>query len=412
MRIIRREISRLSNTLFAILFDEYENLFPFQQRVVNGLVKLAAPELTVKIAKKLGTFDTPSTVTGQDLQEIHDYTRIPLVYDVNDAHELRAYQSLLEKFVKNTLGDESASSASLAALLPSFHTLEVEPADLRAEVARLCKATRAEFESWDTNRQMDKITYYGEAATYRCLYASKQRRQEKRFAGKDDLTQLSSGIIRYFQEFLGVAYHLAFPAGAAQGTPLQIAPEFQSRAVHIVSRHNVATLSKNVEAFGEVLKYLLLDLGDGLRHRLLYHSSEPEAARLTVTDPERLALPGMSDLKRVLCVGVREGVFQSKEGLPAFRPKHDSDPQPVEINICRLFAPALQISPRLRWRTPITCDELRGLIEPKRRGETLGFLKRAWAKGRRRSQQERQPANSGPARLLFAEGEADDEIAS
>jgi hypothetical protein len=412
LRIIRQEIPLLTNTLFAILFDEYENLFPFQQRVVNGLVKLAAPELTVKIAKKLGTFDTASTVTGQDLQEIHDYTRIPLVYDVNDAHELKAYQNLLETFVRNTLRSESSGTASLAALLPSFQTLEVQAADLREEVARLCKVTPADFESWDSEKQMAKITYYGEAATYRCLYGSKKRRQEKRFAGKDDLTQLSSGIIRYFQEFLGVAYHLAFSAGAVQGSQLQIAPEFQSRAVHIVSRHNVATLSRNVEAYGEVLKYLLLDLGDGLRHRLLHHSSEPEAARLTVTDPEQLALPGMADLKRVLSVGVREGVFQSKEGLPAFRPKHDSDPQPVEINICRLFAPALQISPRLRWRTPITCDELRSLIDPQSRGETLGVLKRGWANGRKRSQQKRDQAKPDRTRLLFTYEEADDEAAS
>lgn len=398
LRIIRREIPHLSSTLFAILFDEYENLFPFQQRVVNGMVKLAAPDLTVKIAKKLGTFDTASTVTGQDLQEIHDYTRIPLVYDVNDVHELKAYQNLLETFVRNTLG---TGTASLEALLPSFHELEVQDADIREEVARLCKVTPAAFESWDSKRQQSKITYYGEAATYRCLYGRRNRGQEKRFAGKDDLTQLSSGIIRYFQEFLGVAYHLAFPAGAAQGTPLQIAPKFQSRAVHIVSRHNVATLSRNVEAYGELLKYLLLDLGDGLRHRLLNHSSEPEAARLTVTDPERLALPEMSDLKRVLSVGVREGVFQSKEGLPAFRPKHDSDPQPVEINICRLFAPALQISPRLRWRTPISCNELRRLIDPQSRGDTLRILKKAWAKEKRDS-----------ARLPFAKEESNDEAAT
>jgi len=412
LRIIRQEIPHLSNTLFAILFDEYENLFPFQQRIVNGLVKLAAPELTVKIAKKLGTFDTASTVTGQDLQEIHDYTRIPLVYDVNEAHELKAYQSLLETFVRNTLGDEASNTSSLATLLPSFQTLEVHSSDLHDEVARLCKVTSSVFESWDTNKKRAKITYYGEAATYRCIYGSKKRRQEKRFAGKDDLTHLSSGIIRYFQEFLGVAYHLAFPTGTVQESPLQIAPEFQSRAVHIVSRHNVATLSRNIEAYGEVLKYLLLDLGDGLRFRLLHHSSEPEAARLTVTDPERLELPEMIDLKRVLSIGVREGVFQSKEGLPAFRPKHDSDPQPVEINLCRLFAPALQISPRLRWRTPISCDELRRLIDPQSRGETLGVLKRAWAKGGKRSKKTRHQAKSNTSQLLFEQEEADDEAAS
>lgn len=401
IRNIRREIPHLTNTLFAILLDEYENLFPFQQRVVNGLVKLAAPDLTVKIAKKLGTFDTASTVTGQDLQEINDYKRIPLVYDVNDTHELKAYQNLLETFVRNTLGSESSDTASLAALLPPFQTLEVNAADIRQEVARLCKVTPAEFELWGSGKQIEKITYYGEAAAYRCLHRKSNRRPEKRFAGKDDLTQLSSGIIRYFQEFLGVAYHLAFPAGTGQRTPLHIAPEFQSRAVHIVSRHNVATLSRSVETHGEVLKYLLFDLGDGLRHRLLHHTSEPEAGRLTVTDPERLALAEMSDLKRLILVGVREGVFQSKEGLPAFRPKHESDPQPIEICLCRLFAPAIQFSPRYRWRTQIKCAELHRLIDPKSRRDALKGLKRAWAK-----------AAADHPMLPFSDEEADDEAAS
>ena len=52
------KLASLSNTLFAVLLDEYENLFPFQQRIVNSIVKLAAPDFTVKIAKKLGDFGT------------------------------------------------------------------------------------------------------------------------------------------------------------------------------------------------------------------------------------------------------------------------------------------------------------------------------------------------------------------
>ena len=45
------------------------------------------------------------------------------------------------------------------------------------------------------------------------------------------------------------------------------------------------------------------------------------------------------------------------------RPKHVEDPQPVEVRITRLFAPALQISPRLRWKTYVTCTELLGLLD-------------------------------------------------
>ena len=40
---------------------------------------------------------------------------------------------------------------------------------------------------------------------------------EKHFAGFRELALLGSGVIRYFQEFLSVAYHLTFGADTATG---------------------------------------------------------------------------------------------------------------------------------------------------------------------------------------------------
>ena len=62
-------------------------------------------------------------------------------------------------------------------------------------------------------------------------------------------------------------------------------------------------------------------------------------------------------------IGVKEGVFQLREGRPGMRPKHVEDPQPVEINITRIFAPVLEISARFRWKSYVGCTELLGLLE-------------------------------------------------
>lgn len=70
-------------------------------------------------------------------------------------------------------------------------------------------------------------------------------------------------------------------------------------------------------------------------------------------------------------------MFQTKEGLPAFKPKHGSDPQPTEFNICRVYAPVLQISPRLRWRTTVRCADLQGLLQPGMREHAMRRLKKA-----------------------------------
>jgi TIR domain len=375
LKHLRTFIPSLASSMFVALLDEYENLFPYQKRVVNGLVKLAAPDLSVKIANKLGSGDTSGTTTGQDLQETHDYTRLVLVYDMEDSTQLRAYHELLQRIVHNILLSEGVRDVGIADLLPEDASDEVEQGRLIQEIAKLWRVPVDVLEKWPHDERATKVGYYREAAAYRVLYGGKGRHRNKRFSGFKDLAFLSSGIIRYFQEFLGVAYHLAYGANASHQGSIRLPPGTQSQAVYLVSEHNLTTLSRNVEAEGEALKYFLLDLGDCLRHKLLRHTSEPEAARLTIEDPQRLAESEMDPLRRLLTVGAREGVFQTKEGRPAFKPKHSSDPQPCEFNICRVFAPVLQISPRLRWRTAVRCATLLALADPARRTHALQELK-------------------------------------
>jgi len=363
IEIVKNTIPSLKDSLFIALLDEYENLFPYQQRVVNTFVKCGPPAFTVKIAKKLGTSDVSATTTGQDLQEINDYSRVPLVYDVEDAGQRRAYRSLLERIIHNILESEGYSGINVATLLPDFSDDEVATDAIEDEVLKMIKLTRQEFSLLPAAVRQEKITYYRESAIYRTLYGHKGRQSPKRFASFGQIAFLSSGVIRYFQEILGVAYYLSFGEDVQKQDPLVLPPEQQSKAVHLVSTHNLTALGRNVETDGEVLKYFLLDLGDCLRCKLLKHGSEPEAARLTIVDPEVLDRPGFDVLRRILSAGTREGVFQTKEGRPAFKPRHSSDPQPSEFNISRVFAPVLQISPRLRWRSEVTCADLNKLLE-------------------------------------------------
>ena len=375
VRLVRRTLPVLQSSMFVVLLDEYENLFPHQKRIVNGLVKFGPPHFSIKIARKFASGDTPGTTTGQDVQEIHDYTRVPLVYNLDDHVEKKAYRELLRRMVENMVNLDGDRPFDVNELLPGFGDSEVDPDLCLAEVARLCRRTPEGFRSLPADKRRDKKTYYGQAAIYRVLVRKPGPHREKRFAGFNQLAFLGSGIIRYFQEFLSVGYHLAYGTGPVPGGALVIPAEQQSRAVHVVSQHNLTTLSRDVD--GEKLKYFLLDLGDCLRHKLLRHTSEPEAARLTVADPEMLENESMAALRDVLAVGEREGVFQTKEGLPAFKPKHGTDPQPTEFNICRVYAPVLQISPRLRWRTTVKCADLRGLLEPGKRDAAVRRLKRA-----------------------------------
>jgi hypothetical protein len=376
-KLVRRHVLAVKDSMFAILLDEYENLFPYQQRIVNGFVKLGPPDFSVKVAKKFASGDTSGTTTGQELQETHDYTRMTLVYDVESTTEKQAYHELLRHIVRNICRSADLGTVEVSQLLPDDGSPEVPEDRLIAEIATLCKVTPEAFIAWPEDKRREKATYYREAAIYRALRKPGGRRPDKRFAGFTQLAFVSSGVIRYFQEILSVSYHLTFGADPPPAGQLVLPADKQSRAVHFVSQHNLTTLSRNVERHGEGLKYFLLDLGDCLRHKLLFHTSEPEAARLTIEDPERLHDDNMTPLKLILAIGAREGVFQTMEGLPAFRPKHRSDPQPSEFNVCRIFAPSLEISPRLRWRTEVKCNLLLGLLLSDRRPLALRQLKTA-----------------------------------
>jgi hypothetical protein len=373
--LVKKIVSPLANSMFVVLLDEFENLFSYQQKIINGFIKLGTPYFSVKIAKKLGTSDTSSTTTGQELQETHDYTRLSLVYDVEDDDQFRAYLDLLNHFLNNIIIGEGQNKLNIAELLPTYNTLEVGQEKIISEVANLCKVSAEDFQTWNDEKKKEKLTYYREAAIYRVLYSTKGRHKEKCFSGFNELAFISSGVIRYFQEIMGVAYHLTYGSSMKRPSIISFPSENQSKAVHLVSEHNLTTLSRNVEKYGERLKYFLLDLGDCLRHKLLKNTSEPEAARLTITDPEHLQQTKMLQLKRLLDVGVREGVLQTKEGRPAFKPKHRSDPQPTEFNISRIYAPVLQISPRLRWRSPVSCVALLGLISWDKRAQAVQQIK-------------------------------------
>src|SRR5260221_7372263 len=167
------------------------------------------------------------------------------------------------------------SFTDMQPLLPTEAAVEVGAEELKVAVAKLCKVSPKQFQNWPPEKQGEKMTYYGEAAIYRVLYGGRGRHKPKHFSGFNELAFLSSGVIRYFQEFLGVAYHLTFSSGETPDSPLVLPAKKQSDAVHFVSQHNLTTLSRNVEADGEILKYFLLDLGDCLRLHIWIHTGEP-----------------------------------------------------------------------------------------------------------------------------------------
>ena len=383
-------LSQLSESTMMILLDEYENLSPHQQCIVNTIMKFGAPHYSVKVAKKIGIKDNSSTTSGQELQETHDYRRIVLVYDLSNSAQRGLYYTLLKQIVENIMRTSSMNFNDISTLLPNGNNPQVLPQDVQRHLDKLSERKNGR----DAMGSSPCPSYYRVAAIYRALCDQGKRRE---FSGFNDLAFISSGVIRYFQEILGVAYHLTVgDVSPDQSTHLALPAAKQSDAVHTISEHTLTTLSKNLQAHGETLKFLLLDLGACLRRKLLEHTSEPEAGRLTIKNAEVLRHPEFMELLDVLNLGVREGMFQTKEGRPAFRPRHASEPHGVEFNVSRVLAPVLEISPRLRWRTCVDAKLLLGLIgSHDSRKDSLSMLLRSIVKSKTRDLSESDQLEQG-----------------
>ncbi|MBI3043993.1 MAG: toll/interleukin-1 receptor domain-containing protein [Betaproteobacteria bacterium] len=385
--VVKKLLPELASAQFVLLLDEYENLLEHQRVVINDIVKLGTPDLSTKIAKKVGTTDSSETLSGQELQELHDYNRVLLIYSVDDDREFANYRQLLGSILTKALRGSSAQPSKPEDLLPEFDGPEFPERSIVAEVQAM--VGRDAWRALTETQHEEKVNYYRHAAIFRLTYGKPGGGREKRYAGFKELAFLSSGVIRYFQEVVGMAYYLQFGTSAPDSYPVRIEPEHQKRAVYIISEHNLSALSRNVEKHGERLKYLLLDLGDCLRYKLLRHASEPEAGRLAITDPQKLTSESCVELRDFLTLGVREGVFQLGLGRPGMRPKHSSDPQPVEFNICRIFCAALQFSPRFRWKSTFACRDLVDLLSEDRRASAKKRLIDRLVRGRAEERQSR-----------------------
>lgn len=97
-----REKAELGDVRLCILLDEYENLLPIQQRVINSLVKDASNTVCYKICLRPEGFWTRQTVADREyLKENDDYLSIHYVSDImgNDVE----IQELVRKICYNRL---------------------------------------------------------------------------------------------------------------------------------------------------------------------------------------------------------------------------------------------------------------------------------------------------------------------
>lgn len=78
---IRAQVPQLNGTVFFVFLDEYENLLPYQMRIINTYLKHSGDPLVFHVATKRNGMATRETLSEERIQQSHDFN----VFDV-EAH--------------------------------------------------------------------------------------------------------------------------------------------------------------------------------------------------------------------------------------------------------------------------------------------------------------------------------------
>ncbi|MEA1945284.1 MAG: toll/interleukin-1 receptor domain-containing protein [Euryarchaeota archaeon] len=367
---IREYISELDNITIYFLLDEYENLLPFQKVIVNTLIKWSqAGEFSIKAVSKKTGFQDPRTLEGQEIERPDDYTHIDLDYDISDSSMRKNYKMLLIRICEKMLKNEGFKETDISKLLEKRPPLDDS---IKEKVEHEIKNIVAEQEKeWDTLSEKEREEYWhrlGVGAYYRAVPVKKD------FAGIDDLMLLSSGIIRYFLELCGISYYFALQDDIDVKRGNLISIKVQKDAAYTLSNYHLGEITRNISDCGPKIHQFAIDIGDIFRQKLLHHLSEPEAARIRIVDPHQLFTPDFEETGKFLGLAEMHSVLQGRSGRGGMRPKHATDVQPKEYVLNRIYAPVLQFSPRPRWSTKFTCQDIKSLFDPDKRQETKSQL--------------------------------------
>jgi len=368
--ILANHMIDLKDTQVYLLFDELENLRPFQQTIINEWIKTAS-NFTVKVASKFEGMYTNMTLQGQPLQDGQDYFTLTLDYDLFDSQRKKQYQKLLSKICKRLLEIENYDEKDIRKILGKHKELELPQKVVDEEIRNIRREAGLGFSTEKLAEYRNKL---GLAATFRLLRKREKvegrKSRKKAYAGFETYTYLSSGIIRIFLNLVGMAFYKAEDDGIDVKKGGKISVEHQTWAAYIVSKAWLEKIPMNLEEYGEIMYQFIVDLGDVFRERLLYHATEPETLTIRLTDPYRLKSHDLLNI--LLSHSIRESILYKRMETSSMKPKQPGDPKSKEYSINRIYSPILEISYRPRWPrgSEFTTSELTSLFNPSIRDKT------------------------------------------
>lgn len=392
IRVFSEQLERAEllgdRTIFCCI-DEYENLLPAQQAVLNTYLKHSEPPLSYKVGVRRNGFKTFSTIDEQDpLSEPDDYQRIEIAEEGFDYFSERVADYRLAHAVKRGAGVPS----KLRALLPNL-SLSEEALELGADrVSKSIISSLAEHEKYQNHfRSMpasesyflafwaensgrpvpelaedwirnpekwkNRINNYGYVSLFWLSKGRKGARIRKYYCGSRTFIAMASGNIRYFLDLISFSVsmhyelHSELPAGGVD-------PKAQTLAARDVGRRRLDQLERFSKR-GVELKRLVLGIGkvffELTRNPI---GTAPEASSFVLSGTAH----DTAKVRTLLNEGVAHLAFES---FPRTKATSDTEIRDDEYRLHPIFAAFFEYSYRRKRRITLKSSDILGILGDK-----------------------------------------------
>lgn len=406
---------------FAFCIDEYENLLPYQQRVINTLVKhVGDAPYTLKIGVRSTTPGERSTLaTGQPLHDPADYTTIRIVEHLKE----QSFQDFASSVCSKRLAQGISWDGDISYLFPGL-SMEDEAQELgiRARIdvlrAALAEAGASKYELtgfddlaplsqylieyWAVAQNVSVVDVLREALTkperwatrvgnysYAALFTIKagKRGTRKFYSGWPMICLLAEGNIRVLLRLVHEALRIHV---SAYGQLSPVSAEDQTQAAIRIGGTVLRELSAQSPRGADITR-LTLSLGrifGALAASPEGRTPEVNQIRVTFQSNPSVAEEAMNLLDQAVAAGAIDPFEGNKEGRTTGGTKRP------DYRLMPVFAPYFVFSHRKKRRLTVTDSQVLALASTDSGRAISGILH----KGNKKANQ-----SPLPEQLLFYE---------
>ena len=321
IQLLQKDIFKHDHRPLCLMIDDADNLTEVMQRILNSWISTrAAQHVCFKVTTQLG-YKTYKTIDNRIIESPHDFSEVNIgsVYTSSKASFARRIRAIVDKRLRN-----AGISAAPEDFFPSDATQESRKQEIWNDLTENRTKGYLSLRGSGPSRHRDQAQRYAIPALMRELASGKSAHTYS-YSGLQSLTDLSSGVVRWFLEPAGQMYN-EVASTRSDGKPEFIPVGIQDAEILKWSRAfreklavdpggedfddadaSLHTAGHSKEAY-EQLGNLLDSIGHLCREKLLDPSaSEQRVFSFALTD-----LP-TTHLQGILQLGVRLGYLQKSD---------------------------------------------------------------------------------------------------